>query len=155
MPPATLIPRPAAHERRTGESPAHLAPHHPAAARGAVTWDGVLVDPAAVAAARDAVARYLGEVGLPVNGRAVAAAVRECLDAALEEVGPDAAPPVLAAAALTHAALGVGDWHAAVADAAVPVARHAALAARFAGDDGPARAVPAERPRPMTPQRFR
>ena len=157
MPPATLIPRPAAHERRTGESPAHLAPHHPAAARGAVTWDGVLVDPAAVAAARDAVARYLGEVGLPVNGRAVAAAVAACLDAALGEVGADAEARTLARTAVRHAALGAGDWLAAVADVptGVAVPPHAAVAAASRVGSGDLPAVPAARPRPMAPQRFR
>lgn len=119
---------------------------------GDVTLDGVIVDRAAVEAAGDVVARYLGELGLPLNGREARSAVRACLDAAVGEAGPDASAEALTRAALTHAILGVERWLSDLpARGPVPPA-HAKSAAGVLSGTTPA--VPAECHKPMVPQRF-
>ena len=162
MSPATLTALPAAHERPTPPPPAATPAgdgaarslRAPAAPGGPVRSipAGTLVDAAAVDAARDAVARYLEELGLPLNSRSLGVAVAACLDAALGEVGPDADRPTLVRSSLRQAAFGTDRWLAEIAGRvpAPPVVAHAAarllMGVRFA--------VPAERHRAMRPQRF-
>ena len=154
MSPATLTPpRPAEHERPAGPPSATVAAGDRSAAVGSNRIDrAIVLDPEAVDAARDAVARYLGALGLAVNSRPAAAAATACLDAALAEVGPQAGPVPLTAAALRYAALGACRWLGGLSDRGPTPPRHAAVAARLT--DGRTPAVPAERRRPMTPQRF-
>ncbi len=97
-------------------------------------------------------ARYLGEVGLPVNSRSAGAATAACLDAAFGEVGPHATPAALSRVALRHAALGVSRWLTELNDRGPTPPPHAALAARLSA--GRTAAVPVVRRRTMTPQRF-
>ena len=160
MSPATLTParpagRTAEHERPAGPPLAGVAPGEPThltRAADAVTFDGELVDPLAVEAARDAVARYLGELGLAVNSRPAAAAIAACLDGALHDAGPQADAAALRHAAVRHAVLGVPRWLAALGDRGPVPPRHALVAARLGAGRTPA--VPAHQRRAMTPQRF-
>ena len=146
MPPTTLTPpRPAATFDRTPER-SSVPPPAPDA------YADSLVDPRALDAARDAVARYFGELGLPVNSRPAATATAACLDAAYGEVGPSAGSAELTRVALRHAALGMSRWLAELAGRVPTPPPHAALAARLSG--GSVRAVPALRRGVMTPQRF-
>ncbi|MFH5804520.1 hypothetical protein [Alienimonas sp. DA493] len=134
--------------------PAALTPaelNDPAAA-DAHPFAGTLADPAALDAARDAVARYLGELGLAVNSRPARTAIAACLDAAFGEVGPAASPAELSRVALRHAALGMSRWLTELSDRGPTPPRHASLAARLSR--GGILAVPAVRRREMTPQRF-
>ena len=131
--------------------PAGVADRPPAPARRSIPA-GTLVDAAAVDAARDAVARYLEDLGLPLNSRPLNVAVAACLDAALADVGPDADRPTLVRSSLRHAALGMDRWLADLADRVPAPPPHAALAARLLSGLRPA--VPAERVRAMRPQRF-
>lgn len=147
MPPATLT----TPDRHRTASPPH------AAVAGAETtaphpYDGAVADPAAVHAARDAVARYLGDLGLAVNSRPARTATAACLDAAFGEVGPQASPAELARVALRHAALGMSRWLNDLSDRGPTPPRFASLAAKLSA--GRATAVPEDRPRKMTPQRF-
>ena len=159
MPPATLTPtRPTAggyeHERPAGPPPAGVAAgaaFSPFAADPA-TFDGAFVDETALEAARDAVARYLGELGLAMNSRPARTAINACLDAAFGDVGPDVGAAELSRVALRHAALGMPRWLLELSDRGPTPPRHAALAARLSA--GRAAAVPALRHRAMTPQRF-
>ena len=160
MPAQTLTAARAAaeFERPTAPPPAREPagaprPASPAAApaRPAIPA-GTLVDPVAVDAARDAVARYLEDLGLPLNSRPLNVAVAACLDAALADVGPDADRPTLVRSSLRHAALGMDRWLADLADRVPAPPPHAALAARLLSGLRPA--VPAERVRAMRPQRF-
>ena len=153
--PLTTAAPAAEYERPTAPPPAREPAGDAADAappRGSVIPAGTLVDAAAVDAARDAVARYLEDLGLPLNSRPLAVAVAACLDAALGEIGPDADRPTLVRSSLRQAALGMDRWltdlHGRVP---APPAR-AALAARV--HVGTHAAVPAERVRTMRPQRF-
>ena len=103
----------AEHERPTAPPPAREPAGVPAplpAVRRRAIPAGTLVDAAAVDAARDAVARYLEELGLPLNSRSLNVAVAACLDAALGDVGPDADRPALVHGSLRHAAHGIDRW---------------------------------------------
>ena len=154
MSPATLTPHAAAHERPPGPSPAPPVREGGefTAVRNRSIPAGTLVDAAAVDAARDAVARYLGELGLPLNSRPAISAVAASLDAALAEVGPDADRPSLVRASLRSAALGMDRWLAEIVGRVPtpPVVAHTAARLHC----GHRSAVPAERLRPMRPQRF-
>ena len=145
----------AAHERPTAPPPAREPAGVSAplpAARRRVIPAGTLVDAAAVDAARDAVARYLEDLGLPLNSRPLNVAVAACLDAALGDVGPDADRPALVCSSLRHAAHGIDRWLGELVGRVPTPPPHAALAARVLTGDR--RAVPAERVRAMRPQRF-
>ncbi|NNJ26695.1 hypothetical protein [Alienimonas chondri] len=152
MPPATMNAT-AEHERTAGP-PQAIAASGDASALflTPANFEGAFADPAAVEAARDAVARYLGELGLPVNSRATRTATAACLDAAFGDVGPQATPAQLSRIALRHAALGMSRWLAELPGRVPTPPRHAALAARLSV--GGTRAVPVVRHRTMTPQRF-
>ena len=148
----------AEHERPTAPPPAcepagvsaPLPTSH--AARRRAIPAGTLVDAAAVDAARDAVARYLEDLGLPLNSRPLNVAVAACLDAALGDVGPDADRPALVRSSLRHAAHGIDRWLGDLVGRVPTPPPHAALAARVLV--GHRLAVPAERVRTMRPQRF-
>lgn len=156
MPPAALTPaRPAGHAAELDRPPGPLTngpASPPAESQAPHPFDGSLADPVALEDARDAVTRYLGELGLAVNSRPARTATAACLDAAFGEVGPDAGPLELSRAALRHAALGMSRWLTDLSDRGPTPPRHASLAARLSA--GSAAAVPADRPRAMTPQRF-
>ena len=151
MPAQLMFPRTADHERPTAPPPAREPAGDANRSRRAIPA-GTLVDAAAVDAARDAVARYLEDLGLPLNSRPLNVAVAACLDAALGDVGPDADRPALVRSSLRHAALGIDRWLGELIGRVPAPPPHAALAARVLTGDR--RAVPAERARAMRPQHF-
>ncbi|QDT14340.1 hypothetical protein [Alienimonas californiensis] len=140
MPPAALTP---AELNVSVDAATTSAPHF---------YAGALADPVALQAARDAVARYLGELGLAVNSRPAQTAIAACLDGAFGEVGPSVSPAELSRIALRNAALGMSRWLTELSDRGPTPPRHARLAARLSR--GGVLAVPAVRRHEMIPQQF-